>query len=431
MVGTIIVSILTVTYIIASILFFPRVSWKKISFDTYWIGALIGALVILLLNYARIESVWSYLSNDSQMNPFKILSLFLSMTLLSVYLDELGFFKRIAMWAHEKAGMKQSSIFIWLYMVVSILTIFTSNDIIILTFTPFICHFAKRAKINPLPYLVSEFIAANTWSNMLIIGNPTNIYLATSFEINFFEYVKVMFLPTFAAGVTSFGLTYWLFRRDLKVPMSQNNIEIVSINPILLTIGLVHLGGCTIFLSISSVINFPMWLISLLFAISLSISILIYRVFKHERSLILIKTIKRLPWTLIPFVLSMFILVLALKEQGITLIVSRLFDQTFVLFGFGGLVFANLVNNIPMSIMFVEVLRPLSEASLLPALYATIIASNIGAYLTPIGALAGIMWMSILKREGVKFSFIDFVKTNAWIALVTMSVALGVLFLIG
>jgi arsenical pump membrane protein len=39
------------------------------------------------------------------------------------------------------------------------------------------------------------------------------------------------------------------------------------------------------------------------------------------------------------------------------------------------------------------------------AVYATVIGSNIGAYLTPIGALAGIMWMQILKEQGVKLSF--------------------------
>lgn len=430
MVGTIIVSTLTIVYIISSILFFPRATWKKFSFDTYWVGALIGASLILVFNLVGEETVWTHLTSDSEINPLKILSLFLSMTLLSIYLDELGFFKRVAIWAHEKAGMNQTSIFIWLYVVVSVLTIFTSNDIIILTFTPFICNFAKNAKINPLPYLVSEFIAANTWSNMLIIGNPTNIYLATSFGIDFFEFIKVMFLPTIAGGLTSLGLTYLIFRKYLKVPMSQNGKEIIPMNQPLLTIGLIHLIGCTFLLSISSYIHLPMWAISLGFAISLSICILLYQWIKREKASILYQTLKRLPWNLVPFVLSMFIIVLALKEHDITLMISNLFQNNFALFGFGAFIFANILNNIPMSVMFVEVLRPLSGAILLPSLYATIIASNIGAYLTPIGALAGIMWMSILKREGVNFTFIDFVKKNALIALLTFAVSIGVLALV-
>ena len=60
-----------------------------------------------------------------------------------------------------------------------------------------------------MPYLVGEFVAANTWSMMLVIGNPTNIYLASACGIEFGEYVSVMWLPTLLAGLVAlFGL--WL-----------------------------------------------------------------------------------------------------------------------------------------------------------------------------------------------------------------------------
>lgn len=427
MIATIIVSLITVVFIIASILFFPRLQFKKISFDTYWVAALIGASIILILNLVKEETVWQNLTNDSEINPLKILSLFLAMTLLSVFLDELGFFHYVANWAHQKAKNKQASVFLWFYIVVSILTIFTSNDIIILTFTPFICSFARKAKINPLPYLISEFIAANTWSNMLIIGNPTNIYLATSFGIDFFEYFKVMWLPSVAAGLTSLALTYFIFRKDLKAPIEKSVEQVKLPNKALLLIGLIHLGGCTILLSMSSYIQIPMWFISLIFATSLIVSTLLYQLFTKSRQPLLSNTIKRLPWNLIPFVLSMFIMVLALKEHDITLYLSHLFEGSFAFFGIGAFFFANVLNNIPMSVMFAEVLRPLSAATLPASLYAVILASNIGAYLTPIGALAGIMWMNILKREQVSLSFIAFIKKNALIAMITMGVALATL----
>jgi hypothetical protein len=90
-----------------------------------------------------------------------------------------------------------------LYITVAILTVFTSNDIIILSFTPFVCYFAKNAHIDPMPYLAAEFIAANTWSMALIIGNPTNIYLVTATGGDFVSYAKVMLIPTLVAGVVS------------------------------------------------------------------------------------------------------------------------------------------------------------------------------------------------------------------------------------
>ena len=72
----------------------------------------------------------------------------------------------------------------------------------ILTLTPFICFFCKNTRIDPVPFLVSEFAAANTWSMMLIISNPTNIYLGTSAGIGFAEYSKIMALPTLCAGLS-------------------------------------------------------------------------------------------------------------------------------------------------------------------------------------------------------------------------------------
>jgi arsenical pump membrane protein len=174
-------------------------------------------------------------------------------------------------------------LFITLYVVVSILTVFTSNDIIVLTFTPFICYFAKNAKINPFPYLVSEFVAANTMSMTLIIGNPTNIYIATAYGVNFLEYAKVMLIPTLASSIVAFLFLFLLFRRLLKKP-AEANIEDVKIeNKPFLIIGLIHLSVCTVILAIGPYIGIDMWLVSFLSALSLFICILITSAFKKQK----------------------------------------------------------------------------------------------------------------------------------------------------
>ena len=63
-------------------------------------------------------------------------------------------------------------------------------------------------------------------------------------------------------------------------------------------------------------------------------------------------------------------------------------------------------------------------------MYATVVGSNLGACLTPIGALAGIMWSSILKTHGLKFGYLDFLKIGVTIAIPALLAALGVLQLI-
>ena len=164
---------------------------------------LIGAILMLVFNRLSLSSAMNGITAQTSVNPLKILTLFLSMTLLSVYLGDAGFFDFIAEKVFLKTKGSTFRLFIILYAVVSVLTIFTSNDIIILTFTPPICIFAKKAKISPLPFLFGEFVAANTWSMMLIVGNPTNIYLAGSAGISFINYLREMLMNLKSTTLTT------------------------------------------------------------------------------------------------------------------------------------------------------------------------------------------------------------------------------------
>lgn len=406
------------------ILIKPSFSIGNISLGTYWMAAFIGALVLIIFGSIGIKEVFSGLTAKSAINPLKILALFISMTILSIFLDEAGFFRYMASAAAKKCKTSQTKLFFALYAIVSILTIFTSNDIIVLTFTPFICYFAKNAKINPAPYLFAEFVAANTWSMMLIIGNPTNIYLATSAGIGFTEYVKTMALPTVSGGLASLLTLYLLFRKKLKKPIEYEVSDVKIEDKILLWIGLLHLGACTILLALSGYFNIEMWFITVCFALSLFICIIIYKLIKKEKLSILKKCLSRAPWELAPFVLSMFILVLALEKHGFTQKMAFFLNKRYEIIGYGlgSVLFSNLMNNIPMSVLFSSVI---SFGGGIKGVYAAIIGSNIGAFVTPVGALAGIMWIQILRINRTKFKFADFIKYGIIIAIPTLVSSLG------
>ena len=77
-----------------------------------------------------------------------------------------------------------------------------------------------------------------------------------------------------------------------------------------------------------------------------------------------------------------------------------------------------------MSVFYSSVMSNLTETALNNAIYSSIIGSNIGAFISPIGALAGIMWLGILKSHQVKYSFLDFIKYGLIIALPVATVAI-------
>lgn len=400
---------------------FPKIKIKNFSIDTFWIVPLISACFLLLVRAIPLDKAISGLTSSDSINPLKILVLFFSMTFLSIVLDELGFFEVIANLALKKVNHNQFALFLILYTLTSVLTIFTSNDIIILTFTPFIIFFSKNAKINPTPYLVSEFIAANTWSMLLIIGNPTNIYLATSCNINFFEYLSHMALPTILAGLGSLGLLLLIFHKQLKKPLDIELTNVSIKSKFLLIVNLTCLGLCTILLSVASYLQFEMYLISGFFALSLLVFLIIYCIVKKNFS-IFINSLKRIPYSLLPFILSMFIIVLSLKEVGVTDLLNGLLSGKghTIIYGIVSTLTCNFINNIPVSVLFSEVISSGSMTDV----YSTIIGTNIGAFLTPIGALAGIMWLSILKEHKINYSFLTFTKYGVMIAFPTLMFAL-------
>lgn len=431
MLASVIIICITCLLMILSILFFPKIKIGKIKLDTYWLITVAGAVFALIFGGADIAVVGQALIADTAINPLKILVLFLSMTILSIFLDELGFFRYLASFALKRAKSGQRKLFFYLYITVSVLTVFTSNDIIILSFTPFICYFSKNAKINPVPYLVAEFVAANTWSMALVIGNPTNIYLATASGIGFLEYVKYSIFPTLFGGTVAFCILFLLFRKKLKEPMQAEAEEVIITDKLSLWVGIVHLAVCTVLLAISSYIGIEMWIVSLCAMGSLFLFTAVISVCRRQKPVALLGCLRRAPYQLVPFVLSMFVIIVVLDDAGATGVIAKFFGAELPILKYGVASFfaANLINNIPMSVLFSSIIRSAEGAAGLPAIFATVIGSNVGAFLTPIGALAGIMWGSLIGKHDVKFGYLDFLKVGVAVAIPTLFAALGGLWL--
>ena len=83
-----------------------------------------------------------------------------------------------------------------------------------------------------------------------------------------------------------------------------------------------------------------------------------------------------------------------------------------------------------MSILFSNLVKGLTENAYLEAVYASIIGSNIGAIFTPIGALAGIMFFSLLNKHDIKFSFLSFIKYASIISIPTLVISLLFLMIV-
>jgi arsenical pump membrane protein len=423
-----------------------RVRRRRLRIETYFLGALLGPALILVLGLMPAPAILHGLEGAAGLRPLGILALFLSMVFISIFLDITGVFEFCARVALRWAGGSGRKLFFAIYATVSVLTVFTSNDIVILTFTPLVYYFTRHARVNPVPYLIAEFFAANTWSLLLTIGNPTNIVLAGAFELSFARYAAWMLLPTAAAGLVNLGGLYWIFRRDIARPLAHHAVgppraAITDAPGAVLGLGLLGLGVAA--LAAAPQLGLEMWTIALGAALGLLAVLVARRSWARLLGQDLARhggtgvrhTLSRMPWGMVPFVLSLFITVAALQQYGITPAIGRAVSGRGIespaalvaLFGAGSALTANLLNNIPMTLAFAAIIRELSGPALLAAALATTVGANLGANLTPLGALAGIMWMSILRGKEVRIRFVDFVRYGLQVTPLSLAAALGVL----
>ena len=431
----VIIAAVAAVAMILSALLKPYISVGKIKIGLYVAVCAAGAIAELLFGGLSVFAAINGVTAASAVNPLKILALFLSTTLISEYLGDSGFFRLVAEKAFKAGKGGGIRLFSVLYAAVSALTVFTSNDIVVLTFTPIICLFCKKAGVSPVPYLVGEFVAANTWSMALIVGNPTNVYLAQSAGVSFTEYFKVMALPAAAAGLSAFAVLLALFGRTLKKGRAVADAENLAadgtpvrrINAPCMIVSLSALTGCIVALVASDTLGVEMWIVTVSFALALTLFHVIYGIRRGEGLTRAFSGIKKTPWELAPFVLSMFIIVLALAESGLTATLAdaliRSNDKDCAAFGFLAAGLSNLLNNIPASVVTEKIIAGGSVY----AMYGAVIGTNIGAVITPVGALAGIMWNKILSAYDVKLPFYKFALYGTAVAAVSLTLSVLVL----
>ena len=404
-----------------------KTSGFRIKLD-YATAPIIGVLILICTFSIDLGGIFKGIFGTTDIQPFAIVILFMSIAYICLSLDLTGFFEYLALKAVKASGSSTKKLFFYFFFLSSLLTIFTSNDIVILTITPIIVYFSKHTKINPIPFLIAQFFAANIWSITLFIGNPTNIIVGEAFNLQFIEYSFWMFFPTIIAGISCLLLLLVLFRNKIQrkfeaseiVPRSALRDKSGAIFNLLILI------SCLILLAYGSSLNFPLWIISISFALVIFCRILIFDfLINRNKDLIntsnTINSLKRMPWKILPFILGMFIIVEALVETGWIAELSRVFLGLFsnlliaiISITFASALICNLMNNQPMTILFTQILLynslSLNESVKLGVVFSLIMGSNFGANFTLLGALAGIMWHKIISDKDVYISYGKFAK---------------------
>ncbi len=376
-------------------------------------AALIGAaltIVFLLKPDNVLEALGISTPEAPQplVTTWNVVVILATLMVISSLLDDYGFFEYVATRAIRASKNSGKRLFLYTYLVVSAISFFAGNDVVILTTTPIILIFCKNARIDPKPYMFASFFAANTFSMPLYIGNLTNILIGDSLHLDYFGFTRYMLLPTVVASVVNYSLLKYIFRKDIPESFGLHDDGKISFgNKSLVALGLAVLLGVIVLGGVANYMKIPLSIVTLGGALILLIS---ERRIAHR--------LKRVSWNVVLFVIGLFIVVKGLEVSGVAeaageFMFSHIGNNLAVASFSVSLLSAfmcNLVNNIPMTAMMLSIIHHASPAQQTIFGYSLVIGSNLGANFTTFGALAGILWLESARRYGWSTTMTDLLK---------------------
>jgi len=374
-------------------------------------AGLVGAVLTLLaglVGFSDIKAVF--------MDTGGILIMLLAMMVISIIVDEAGFFEWIAVHSARLAKGSGQRLFLSTFLMGTAVTTVISNDATALIITPIVYSFVMKLGINPVPFLLVCTFIADTASLSLPVSNLTNLLAFEQLEMEFIPYCLALLLPTVVAVLANYIIFRLVFRKAIPAVVRSDVLPKPSDcikHPAFFKFSAWGLIFIVLGYVIGSSIGIPLEYIAIIGALALIAAGCYYRQIEIR------KVFPQVSWSVLVFVIGMFIIVRGIQNTGLPTLaaqwlLSRVDGSLFkglLYTTFGTAIGSNLINNVPMDLVMISIVRefPISEW-LHPLGYAVVMGAGLGPNLTVIGSLATMLWLGTVRRKGITITAVDYFK---------------------
>ncbi len=409
------------------------VIWQPKGLQIGWsaMGGAAAALLLGVVTLADIPVVWDIVWNAT--------ATFVAIIIISLLLDEAGFFEWAALHVGRWGGGHGRRLFVLFVLLGAAVSAVFANDGAALILTPIVIAMLLALGYGPkatLAFVMAAGFIADAASLPLVVSNLVNIVSADFFDIGFDRYAAVMAPVNLASIAATLMVLFVVFGRDIP---KAYDVERLATPSSAIKDRATFLWGWIIlaFLLIGFFVLEPRGVpVS---AVAATGAVVLLVVADRGAVISTTKVLREAPWQVVIFSLGMYLVVSGLGDAGLTRQIAGLLDG-FAQGGVWGAAFGTgfltaflsaIANNMPTVLVGALSIDAsgATGAAREAMIYANVIGSDLGPKMTPIGSLATLLWLHVLARKGVKVGWGYYFKVGVVLTLPVLGVALAALAL--